>query len=1088
MTGFVFEATGPGSVAAHRIGTAITGPVTVLPAELLNSAREVEAPAGFTELPALPHWLGREDALGRLRAVFEAAPGQPAAGSVVVQGLGGVGKSTLALAYAHRHRRDHTVVWWVAAASPAQIEQSLADLALRLAPTSVGGASTEERAAWALLWLRWHPGWLLVFDNVEDPADLRPFLGAPDGCVLATSRRSAGWPGSVPALVLDVLDPAEASELLCRHVLGETPPTPRQAQEARALAADLGQLPIALEQAGAYLAQNPTIGIESYRRRLTAKLDKASDGVDPERTVARIWRQTIGTLTERDPLAVSVLSTLAWLAPDSVPVALLAPLADDPDDPDDLHEALGTLRAYGMVSLTRDTVGVHRLVQVTLRGRPAPGGTAPAGRREAEELLCAAVLPLGEPPRSGRSAAWERILPHLVALAATTPEGHPDTFPAGRYAAAATYLTDRGHDARAVPLLTAALARCEELAGAEHEITLRIRANLARAHHSAGDFERSITILEPMAAQCAQVFGDMHPEALTIDSNLANSYRASGDLPRAVALHEATLARRRRALGDDHPDTLVSYEELAGTYQAAGDLERAIPLHEATLAQYERRLGPAHPRTLTSRSGLATALLAAGDLDRAIPLYTAVLSQRRQAFGDSDPGTITSRNNLACAYTVAGRPDRAAQQLEVVLALSEEVHGEAHPETIAVRANLGCAFRDAGDVSRSVSLLETAAAQSAHLLGDTHPQTLTTRNGLAQAYQAAGDPVRAIDLYETVLDHRTRLIGESHPHTLATRSGLAKACLAADDPDRAVSLFESTVAQCEQVFGESHPDTLANLIGLADALQLTADPVRAVPLMETTLERCVGSLGEDHPHTVICRINLATMLLMADDARRAVQLLEVTMPHASRLLGNLHPRTVTGWTNLAGAHLECGDAARAVAVLEELCSRLEPELGGTHPQTLDCTVMLALVHGRSGGLARATELLERTVALTGEELGPTHADTLAQTRYLAEMYRADGRPDRAVPLYEADLAHWRQTFGDHPNVLIAQLSLADAHQEAGAHRKAVALYRAALERIEPGLGAENPFVAQVRARLEAAGRAARETEGNGAAGTSAAGG
>ncbi|MFD4553365.1 hypothetical protein ACFWP5_03430 [Streptomyces sp. NPDC058469] len=175
-------------------------------------------------------------------------------------------------------------------------------------------------------------------------------------------------------------------------------------------------------------------------------------------------------------MAVSVLSTLAWLAPDDIPVELLTPIADDSDD---LHEALGILAVYCMVSLTRDTVSIHRLVQSTLRNQSNLGDTAPAGRPEAERLLCAAVVPLGEPPNSGRSPAWDRLLPHLVALAATTPDGHADTFPAGRYASAARYLHGLGHDAGAIPLLTAALARCEALPGAEHELTMKVRANLS---------------------------------------------------------------------------------------------------------------------------------------------------------------------------------------------------------------------------------------------------------------------------------------------------------------------------------------------------------------------------------------------------------------------------------------------------------------------------------------------------------------------------------------------------------------------------------------------------------------------------------
>ncbi|MFG2785970.1 NB-ARC domain-containing protein [Streptomyces prunicolor] len=214
MTDFIFEATGTGSVAAHRIGTAITGPVTVLTAELMNSARDVQAPAGLTNLPPLPLCFGRTSELGWLRGTL----GQRAAGTAVVQGLGGVGKSTLALVYAHRHRRDYDVVWWTAAGSPVHIEQSLADLALRLIPVWAGSASAEERAAWAMLWLQWHPGWLLVFDNVEDPADLQPYVSTPNGHVIVTSRRSASWPTSVPTLALDSraapADQADAKKLL----------------------------------------------------------------------------------------------------------------------------------------------------------------------------------------------------------------------------------------------------------------------------------------------------------------------------------------------------------------------------------------------------------------------------------------------------------------------------------------------------------------------------------------------------------------------------------------------------------------------------------------------------------------------------------------------------------------------------------------------------------------------------------------------------------------------------------------------------------------------------------------------------------
>ncbi|GHH73766.1 tetratricopeptide repeat protein [Kitasatospora indigofera] len=767
MTGPHYDATGARAVAAQTIGTAITGSVTALPAETLHAARDIQAPASLTNLPPFPLCLGREDALTCLRDTFAEANGTAITQTSAVHGLGGIGKSTLALSYAHRFRQDYALIWWINAESSAHIEQSVGDLALRLVPAWAGGASHDERAAWALTWLQWHPGWLLIFDNVEDPSDLAPYLGALNGGHhLITSRRATGWPRTIRTHPLGALDADKSADLICTYAFAGSVITPREHQDARALAAELGYLPLALEQAGAYLRQNPNITINAYRQRLSAKLDKAAVGIDAERTIARIWTQTIKALTARNPQSVHVLHTLAWLAPDKVSVSLL----ETPDaDNDDLHEALGLLNAYSMATVDRHTVSVHRLLQAVLRATaPAEPDGSPAGRHAAEEVIVRVL----DAPTPGADMAWDTVMPHLIALATTRPAGHSGDRAADRYNVAAQHLHIQGRYVRATPLLAAVVAQCEQVLGDIHPNTLTSRNNLALAYRQAGDLARAVPLHESVLADRERLLGDIHPDTLSSRNNLANAYRAAGDTDRSMALYEAVLPQCVQVLGDTHPHTLVTRNNLANTYASAGNLDLAIPLYETVLAQCEQALGDTHPTTLISRTSLAGVYAAAGDLDLAIPLHKTVLAQFEQVLGDTHPNTITSRDSLADAYALAGDSNLSIPLFESVLAQRENVLGDIHPDTLSSRDSLAAAYASMGDLERSLPLLRTVLTQREDLLGDTHPDTLSSRNYLAIAYASMGDLDRSLPLLRTVLTQYESLLGGTHPDTLSIRNYL----------------------------------------------------------------------------------------------------------------------------------------------------------------------------------------------------------------------------------------------------------------------------------------------------------------------------
>ncbi|WP_327292810.1 FxSxx-COOH system tetratricopeptide repeat protein [Streptomyces sp. NBC_01198] len=733
------EASGDRSIgAAGSIAVAVSGDnarVVTLPQEAVHWAREVQVPPGTGSLPGAASGLlvGREDDLARVHLML--ASGAGAAGGVVVtqtgaiHGLGGVGKSTLALHYAHRFRARYGLVWWVTGSSPEAIVSGLAALAMRLCPQWAGTAAVDERAAWAITWLGWHTGWLLIFDNVEDPSHLHPYLGSlTGGHVLATSRRAVGWHRVGPAMPLGLLAPDAAADLLCRLAFDGRAATTAEREQADALARDLGFLPLALEQAGAYAYETGT-PLEDYRRSLGLMLGETAGEIDSERTIARIWDHTLHAVEAREPVAVELLYAMAWLAPDDIPRTLLAALAPDPLT---LGRALGALHAYNMISFTPDQgISVHRLVQTVLRARSTRLGPPPQGRHEAEEALGKA-LPPGQDAR--HTAQWERLIPHVLAVLDSTPPDHVTSSEAGdTFYACAQHLSRQGRDAQSLPLRDAILTQRE------------------------------------------QAFGDTHPETLSARHNLAVAYRDVGDLRRAIALFETTLAQQVQAQGDTHLHTLITRNQFAITYRVAGELDKAIPLFETTLAQQVQTLGDTHPTTLITRNQLAIAHRLAGDLEKAVPLFETTLAQEIQAQGETHPDTLITRANLAGAYRDAGQVARAIALFETTLVQQVQTLGDTHPDILTTRNNLAGAYGDAGEVDRAIALFETTLAQQVQVLGDTHPTTLITRANLASAFRQAGDLKRAIALFEATLAQEVRVLGETHPSTVITRANLAAA-------------------------------------------------------------------------------------------------------------------------------------------------------------------------------------------------------------------------------------------------------------------------------------------------------------------------
>ncbi|WP_157245547.1 FxSxx-COOH system tetratricopeptide repeat protein [Nonomuraea typhae] len=783
------QAAGPGTtrpgarsvrVSGDNLGIIATGDhttnvQTVLPAQAFRPVAQVTASLSLVNVPAHAGvFVGRVEELAALQQALSVAEPVVVA---AVHGLGGIGKSTLAARYAAGRARAGVFnpVWWITADTPASIEAGLAALMVALQPELASALPARALAERAAGWLSCHPGWLLVLDNLAHPDHITGLLDRTlAGRLLVTSRLGTGWHQLGASVVrLDVLSETEAIDLLAR-IAGRLPGAGLDG--AAELVRELGCLPLAVEQAAAYLNQNH-LSPRAYLDLLTAHpaqmYDQAAEGGDGERTVARIWRLTLDRLTTT-PLAGDLLRILAWYAPEQIPRDLLDGLATAPRT----QQALGRLAAYNLISLDAAGVTVHRLVQAVARtGDPADPHRQPddidTARVRAVTLLDRARPDGYDAPASW--PRWRRLLPHIEALfARTAPDA--DTADAQELLRnTGLFLEDQGAVGRALTYLKRCMALAQRVHTLDHPAVLVARASLAFACKSAGDLGQAIPLYEQTLAERERVLGPDHPDTLTSGDNLAGAYRAAGDLGRAVPLYEVTLTKRERVLGPDHPDTLSSRNNLAGAYQAAGDLVRAVPLYEQTLVDCERVLGPDHPHSLTSRNNLAYAYQAVGDLVRAVPLYEQTLADCERVLGPDHPDTLTSRNNLAGVYRAGGDLVRAAPLYEQTLAERERVLGPDHPDTLTSRNNLAYVYQAAGDLVRAVPLYEQTLAERERVLGPDHPSTLISRNNLAGAYQAAGHVGRAVSLYERALADCERVLGCHHPIAKAVRGNLDRA-------------------------------------------------------------------------------------------------------------------------------------------------------------------------------------------------------------------------------------------------------------------------------------------------------------------------
>jgi tetratricopeptide (TPR) repeat protein len=798
------------------------------------------------------NFTGRDDLLGQLRAGL--ATETTAVRAVLPQalhGMGGVGKTQLAIEYAYRFRSEYDLVWWVSADQPKLVPSSLASLAPGLDLPEVTATGIQDAAKAVLNALRRgepYDQWLLIYDNADQPEDLAEYIPRGNGHVLITSRNPR-WQGIVETVEVDVFNRAESVDFLNKRV-------PRSIQEADAdrLAQELGDLPLALEQAGALQAETG-MSIEEYLVLLKEKASELLAESKPSEypvPMTAAWQLSVSKLKERQPAALELLNCCAFFGPDPIPRDVFGrgarsdrqQLGEILSDPILLTRIIRELGRYALIKIDTEnrTVQVHRLIQALLRDE-LPEEEQVHLRHEVHLLLAGASR---LEPDDGQN--WPRF-------AALVPHVEPSE-----------------------------LTECRDQRVREFAL------DLVRYLYRSGDHQSARTFVERSIRKWTADSGEDNREVLAAHLHHGNILRELGLYQESYAETSAALERARRVLGPDDQLTLWIANSFGGDLRAHGDFAAAGDNDEDVLRLQTATVGESNSGTLRAMNNLALDYGLISQYVQARDLHRRAYSlQSRVGEQTAKVALLISWNGLARAVRLCGSYTEARDVGEEAYEYGRQELGSEHRHTLLTAKDLSIALRRMGKYDEALELARDMHDRCQRLFGAGHPDTLAAATSLSNILRTIGQADEGFAVAEDATKRYPAVYGDQHPYYHGCAGNLALLRRERGDVTGARELDEASLAGLEARLGRDHHYSLTVATNLASDLAMLGDVHAARELGEDTLRRLRVLLGNDHPMTLGCAANLSIDRRKDDAEDEADALAEDTLDRYYRTLGPEHP-------------------------------------------------------------------------------------------------------------------------------------------------------------------------------------------------------
>jgi len=704
-----------------------------------------------------------EDVRKQLTEGKRTAIGQTAA----FRGLGGLGKTQLAIEYAYRYRDQYPngVIWLTA---DQNIDAQLIEIAEKagwIAPESEHKYKIEI----AQQRIRSYSDCLIIFDNLEDRRAIDSYLPEPEANphILVTSR---GDHADFYPVALELLDRKFSSELLIKEARRD-PETEQEEKAVEGIITLLGGLPLALELAGAYLAHRRTVRFQQYYDLLFKDLKSAlpksvSSFTKHEADLYSTLRLSEDLLQEEQQLR-DVLDLLTWSGSAPMSSDLMSDLLGTLSDGTLASAlALGAELRLLQPSKEQDRYSLHRLVGEVRRTE------IPLEQRlDWVDTVCSRIGNWFQEKKEDFSQLnlFESELDHLKKWqenAARFATSHSSrlmwlqAYPAyhrGRYVEARDYVVE-------------AQRLFDQLSDTNRELQAHLLTDLAGITHGLGESRTGLTNLIRALTIRRELFGERHRDIAASLNAISILYGDQGDLQQALDYSEQALKMRRELFGEPHRDIAISLANIGRCYDKQGDPQKALEYSEQALAMQCELFGERHPDIAILLDNVGGFYGDQGDLERALDYSEQALRMRRELFGERHPHIATSLANIGGWHRRQGDLQRAVEYSEQALAMQRELFGERHRDIASSLENLSLCYGEQGGLQRALDYSQQAFTMRLELFGEKHP---TIANSLINLGALCGDISAALDYYRQALRMYRELFGERHPSTIDAASRVA---------------------------------------------------------------------------------------------------------------------------------------------------------------------------------------------------------------------------------------------------------------------------------------------------------------------------
>ncbi len=770
-----------------------------------------------------PFFTGREGVLQDLYDKFRTANSSVVV--LAISGLGGIGKTLTAIEYAYRYRSSYKVVLW----ANAETYDILASDYVKMASKNLLDLPEKEEQNLALVIaaikrrLSDYEGWLFVFDNVVDLSTIADFIPQTGkGHVLLTTRDQVVGDEVDHQIKLDKMELEESILFLLRRAkILPMDASPDMAlfpgrDAVKAITIALDHLPLALDQAGAYIEETQcslTAYLNLYETQHTALLKRRGRlAIRYRETVATTWSLSFQRVERANPVAADLLRLFAFLHADGIPEEILitcsqdlGPILEGIDNPLALDQAIEELLKYSLVYRHADnqTLSIHRLVQTVIKD-----GMSENQQRGWAERTVRATDRVFPAVKFANLTRCERYFPHAQACAILIERWDMVFVEAPHLLRrAGEYLSDRSQFIQAQQYLERALKRCETLQEPLAPELANCLNSLAHLHEIQENFADAEALYLKEQAICENILKPEDPQFIHLLNSIALLYIKQYKLTEAEPLIQRVLAITKAGQGLDPETYIYSLHIRAEFYTAKGQYTEAEELYRQALALREQSLGLEHPDLSSILNNLAVLYMLQRNFSAAEPICQRALAISEKAWGPDHHIVAFHLANLAAINENLGRYDAAEEQYQRAWRIREETLGSEHPEIGTILNNLGLLYNKQEKFTDAEMYIQRALAISEKVRGPDHLEVANRLTNLAEVYRKQGKFDETEPLCQRALLIIRTTVGPEHPDMMYTLNSLAVLYYTQEKYIQAEPLYQQTLSLMEKILGPEHPDT-----------------------------------------------------------------------------------------------------------------------------------------------------------------------------------------------------------------------------------------------------------------------------------------